>query len=145
MHKPIVRKNTASNLTCLKSWNLERTAFKEIQFSKRKNGLPGPMVSPTILCLYAFLSLESSNRLRKSWKNPKNDQVFPVRSKLSLRREICVSFESWFLIFILGQLVNWIITNFFLGQENITILHWNNETFRDESLNKLGLSCAKLR
>ena len=27
-----------------------------------------------------------------------------------------------------------ILTNFFFGQENITILHWNNETFRDESL-----------
>jgi hypothetical protein len=30
------------------------------QFPKRKNGLPGQMVSPTIVCLYAFFSLESS-------------------------------------------------------------------------------------
>ena len=31
------------------------------------------------------------------------------------------------------------LPNFFLGQENITILHWNKETFRGESLNSQQL------
>jgi hypothetical protein len=53
------------------------------QFPKPKNGLPGQMVSPTIVCLYAFFSLGSSYRfrLRKSWKNPIIDQVMKKTAK----------------------------------------------------------------
>lgn len=169
-------------------WHITFIEKPAKQFPKRKNGLPGQMVSPTKVCLYVFFSLGSSYRfrLRKSWKNPRIDRVVEKTVKTqnvapsararartdsdqlgwtskscwpifmyifflsdqnwasySLRREICVSFESSFLIFILGHLVNWILTNFFCGQENITILHWNNATFRDESLKNQQLVDVK--
>ena len=161
---------TTSDLTCLKSWDLEKTAFKEIQFPKRETGLPRQMVNPTLLCSYAFFSLESYNRFRlrkinqimkKQWKRKtrrtsvrmsadwfwsarRDKQVlltnfhvhfFPVGSKLSeLQPQTWNICFIWVIVFILGHLVNWILTNFFFGKENITILHWNKETFRDESL-----------
>ena len=69
------------------------------QFPKRKNGLPSQMVSPTLVCLYAFFSLVSSYRfrLRKSWKNPKIDRVMKktVKTKNTAHRA-CASSADWF-------------------------------------------------
>ena len=77
IYKPTVTNKTASDLTSLKSWNLGRTAVKEIKFPKHKNERPDQTVRPTILCLYSFSSFESADisRSRKSWKIPKIEQV----------------------------------------------------------------------
>jgi hypothetical protein len=60
-----------------------RELHLKIQFPKRNNRLPGQTVRPTIFCLYSFFSVEYSYRfrLRKSWKNPKIDQVMEKNSK----------------------------------------------------------------
>jgi hypothetical protein len=62
---------------------LEITAFKDMQFPRHENGIPGLTMSPKILCLYAFFSEEISDtfRLRKSWKVPKIDQVMGGKVK----------------------------------------------------------------
>jgi hypothetical protein len=87
IHKPIVTNNTASDLTSLKSWNLGRTADKEIKFPKHKNERPDQTVRPTILCLYSFSSIESADisRSRKKWKIPKIEQVMKKQSKSASR------------------------------------------------------------
>ena len=69
------------------------------QFPKCKNGLPVQMVSPTIVCLYAFFSLESSYRfrLRKSRKNPKIDWVMKKTVKTeNTAHRACASIADWF-------------------------------------------------
>ena len=83
---------TTSDLTCLKSWDLEKTAFKEIQFPKRETGLPRQMVNPTLLCSYAFFSLESYNRFRLR----KINQIMKKQWKQKTRRTSVRMSADWF-------------------------------------------------